>query len=154
MANGDVDVLKGRDQALRVAKVLGTAPANEVTGTDVMNGDTSFDFEIANNITEEDCRGAPNMLGIIGTQGYKINVSHSALLVDAAFENLRKAAKTSEKVFLGKQMVAGLDWNGLWYVQSFKETIGLDESVKSTFSLIAAGAIELPVTPRVLATGA
>ena len=154
MANGDVDVLKGRDQALRVGKVLGAVPVNEVTGTDVLEGDTSFDVEIVNNITEEDCRGAPNLIGIAGSQSFKINVNHSALLVDAANKSLEKASKTRAKASVALQLVAGIDWAGLWLVSNFKQTFGLDESVKTTYTLTPAGAIEMPETPRALKTGA
>lgn len=152
MANGDVNVLKGRDQALRVAKTTGVKPPNETTGSSLMVGDTQFEFQLKNNSTKEDCRGAANLISINGTSDISFSVSHSSLLSDESYETLKKASKDKTTVWCGKQMVAGLDWNGLWNVTEWKETIGLDESVKSTFTLEAAGAIQFPTAPRPLTT--
>jgi predicted secreted protein len=154
MAHGEVNVQKGRDQALLVAKTLGVAPTNEVTGTVEMVGDTQFEFAGKNNFANEDCRGAKNLIAINGSSENSISVAHSGLLNDEAYVSLKRAYATKAQVWAGKKTPGGLDWNGMWIVSDLKETVGLDESVKTTFTLNAAGTIELPEELRPLKTGA
>lgn len=154
MAHGEVDVQKGRDNSLLVSKTLGTKPTNEVTGTVAMVGDTQFEFGGKNNIANEDCRGASNLIAINGTSEYTVSIAWSGLLADDGYKSIKKAFVTKDKVWAGKLTPTGLDWNGMWFVTEFKETIGLDESIKVSFNLNAAGTVEMPEELRPLSTGA